>query len=426
MRVEFPAKLAPLFEPSRFKSIRGGRDGGKSWGVARALLQKAASRKEFIVCARETMQSIKDSVHRLLEDQISAMGMENQFVWPVEKNLIRHLWTGSEFVFRGLKNPDALKSLEGATIAWIEEAQSVSADSWRKVKPTVRRDGSEIWLTWNPELETDPTWDSFVAHPPPGLIEIQMNYTDNPWASPVLQDEREQMRVEDPDEFQHVWLGQPRRQLKGAVYANEMRLAEEQGRIGKVEYAPGNPVYTGWDLGDSDMTAIWFIQPVMGQYRVIDYLEDSHKPLSHYLTQLEGKGYKYATDYFPWDASSRILIGSLEDTMRQRGRTVRVLPRMSREAGIDRVREMLGTCWFDRDRCADGLQRLRYYRYGLTNLIDPATGNKTPTREPVHDDNSHGADAFRSFAMGFRTPSKEAAKKRPVVTRAYHPPTAWS
>jgi phage terminase large subunit len=420
MNVEFPSKLAFLFQPARFKSIKGGRDGGKSWGVARALLELGAVQKEFVVCARETMESIKDSVHRLLVEQIETLKMTDQY--GIEKSLIWHRRTGTEFVFRGLKNPDALKSLEGATIAWIEEAQTVSNESWRKVIPTVRRPNSEIWLTWNPELETDATYRRFVLEPPPGLVSVHMNFSDNPWASEVLKAEREQCRREKPDEYAHVWLGQCRKQMEGAIYANELRLAESQGRIGSVPHQAGCPVYTGWDLGDSDMTAIWFIQPIMGQYRVIDYHEENHKPMSHYLTVLEAKGYRYATDYFPWDASSKILIGSLEETMRQRGRTVQVLPRMSREVGIDRVREMLGTCWFDEKACMDGLQRLRYYRYGDTNAVDPVTGRPVITRQPIHDDNSHGADALRSFACGYRMPKPKPEGTPPGSRPIVQPP----
>ena len=423
MIVELPARLAPLRQPYRWKDIHGGRDGGKSWGVAISLLELAAERKLFIVCARETMNSIADSVHRSLEMQIDRLGMRDQY--DVGKAVIRHRWTGSEFIFKGLhRNPEAIKSLEGCDILWVEEAQSLSDESWRQAIPTVRRPSSEIWVTWNPRLETDPTYQRLVVDPPPGIVHIELNFYDNPWASEVLRPEREKMRADKPDEYGHVWLGHPRRALEGAVYAEEMRLIESQGRIMDVPYERGTPVFCGWDLGDSDMTAIWFIQPVMGQYRVIDYEEDSHKPMSHYLTLLESKGYSYGKDYFPWDASSSILIGSLEETMRARGRNVAVLPRGSREAGIDRVREMLGTCWFDRRNCADGLQRLRYYRYGLTNKIDPATGTPSISREPIHDDNSHGADALRSFAMGHRPPKAPLIARKPPQNRAVLSPWA--
>lgn len=441
-RIQLPQKAQPLFDPHRFKSVRGGRDGAKSRSVATILLELGAlppdqhakiygtydeegePLNQLNVCARETMESIKDSVHRLLEESIDRMGMRNS-QYGVERALIYHHHTKTEFVFKGLwNNPDALKSLEGATRAWVEEAQGVSSDSWEKLIPTVRKNGSEVWLTWNPDLETDPTWKRFVVDPPPGCIDIQMNFSDNPWYSKVLTPDREKMMRDRPADYEHIWLGRPKRQVDGAIYATEIRLAEDQGRIGKVPYQPGVPVYTGWDLGDGDMTAIWFMQAVMGQFRFIDYEEDRHKPLSHYLTLLDGKGYTYAKDYFPWDAASKMLVGSFEESMRARGRNVQVLPRQSVEAGIDRVREMMGTAWWDLAKCDKGIQRLRHYRYETTNVIDPTTGHPNLKRTPLHDDNSHGCDAKRTLAMGHMfkpkvgTPSTAAGPRGRV--------SAWS
>lgn len=398
--------------------MRGGRDGAKSRSVATILLELGAlppdehARRygtydelgqplnQLNVCARETMESIKDSVHRLLEESIDRMGMRNS-QYGVERALIYHHHTKTEFVFKGLwNNPDALKSLEGATRAWVEEAQGVSKDSWDKLIPTVRKNGSEVWLTWNPDLETDPTWQKFVVDPPPDCLDIVMNFCDNPWYSRVLEPEREKMKRDKPQEYDHIWLGKPKRQVDGAIYATELRLAEEQSRIGKVPHQPGIPVYTSWDLGDGDMTAIWFMQPIMGQFRFIDYLEDRHKPLSHYLTILDGKGYRYAKDYFPWDAASKILIGSFEENMRTRGRNVQVLPQQSVQTGIDRVREMLGTSYFDLKNCELGINRLRHYKYEATKIIDPVTQSAVLSKNPVHDDSSHGSDSLRYMAMG--------------------------
>ena len=416
MIVDFPRALRPMFRPSRFKSVRGGRDGGKSWGVAQYHVELASAseaqrkewglwisdgRPEFIVCFRENMNSIADSVHRLLEQTIHRLELES--MWLIGKaSMINHR-TGAEIVFKGVHhNPDGIKSLEGASRAWGEEAQSISDDSWRQVIPTVRRPNSEITLTWNPKLESDPTWKRFVINKPSNCCEIIMNHSDNPWASAVLKEEREQMARDDPDEYAHVWLGQPLRMTKGSIYGNQMRLAEEQGRIQAVKYQPGVPVDCGFDLGDGDFTAIWFMQRIMGQHRAIDYEEDRHKPLSHYLSLLEGKGYRYGRIFFPWDAASKIVVGSLEATMRLRGFNVTVMPRQSRESGIDAVREMLGTTWFDQAKTETGVQRLRYYHYGDTALVDQLSGNKVATREPVHDENSHGADALRTYAMGVK------------------------
>jgi phage terminase large subunit len=423
------------------KDIRGGRDAAKSWSAAAALLEIGSAdestlkelglwmpdgKPERIVCCRENMNSIADSVYQLLKDTVYRLELES--MWQMEKVGWKNHRTGAEFLFRGLRNPDALKSLEGASRAWIEEAQSMSAASWRKVPPTVRRKNSELWFTWNPELDTDPTYRELVLNPDPGTVHILMNYTDNPWPSEVLDAKREKMRAEDPAEFDHIYMGLPRRQLAGAIYANELRLCEAQGRIGDYPYNPALPVDTGWDLGDSDLCAIWFLQRSMGQYRVIDYEEDSHKPLSHYLSLIEGKGYQRGTDYFPWDASSKMLVGSLEETMRQRGRKVIVQPRQPRAAGIDAVREMLGTCWFNEPTTADGLNRLRYYRQAPTKIIDPVSGNPEMSMQPVHDANSHGADGFRTIAMGYKRPQKTAAPPPAPSAQRRHipPPTAWS
>ncbi len=424
MKFYFPEKLSFLFEPHRFKVAKGGRDGAKSWSFAHALIEIAAARKVLIVCARETMKSIADSQHRLLENTIERLGMRDQY--DVQKMLIQHNDTGSQFIFAGLKhNINNIKSLEGADIVWVEEAANVSADSWEKLIPTVRKQGSEIWVSFNPELDTDATWTYLVVDPPPDTVIVDMLYTDNPWPSEVLEPEREKMRINDPDRFAHVWLGHPKRELEGAIYSNELRLAESQGRITQVPCLPDVPVYTGWDLGDGDMTAIWFVQRSMGQYRVIDYYENSHQPMSHYLNVLEGKGYTYAKDFFPWDAASKMLVGSFEESMKQRGRDVLVLPRQPIAAGIDAVREMMGTSWWDLKKCATGLQRLRHYRFGEVNV--QGTNGTTSTREPIHDDSSHGADAKRSIAMGFRRLAALLRKKiepRPIerpVQRNYAP-----
>lgn len=426
MNVDFPEKAYALFKPARMKDIRGGRDAAKSWSAAAALIEIASAseaqlkewdlwmpdgKPERIVCCRENMNSIADSVYQLLEDTVHRLELES--MWQIEKVGWKNHRTGAEFLFRGLRNPDALKSLEGASRAWIEEAQSMSAASWRKIPPTVRRKNSELWFTWNPELDTDPTYKELVLDPDPGTVHILMNYTDNPWPSEALDAKREKMRIEDPDEFAHIYGGLPRRQLAGAIYSAEIRLCESQGRIGSHPYNPALPVDTGWDLGDSDLCCIWFLQRSMGQYRAIDYEEDSHKPLSHYLSLIESKGYTKGKDYFPWDASSKMLVGSLEETMRQRGRDVVVMPRQPRAAGIDATRELLGTCWFDQLPCADGLQRLRYYRQAMTKIIDPVTGEAAMSMQPIHDQNSHGADALRTIAMGYRRPQMKPTLRPP-------------
>ena len=165
-KAKFPEKLSCLFDPprSRYRVLFGGRGGAKSWGVARALLILAARDQLRILCAREYQTSIKDSVHKLLSDQISELGLDG--FYEITQASIKGK-NGSEFFFVGLKNNVAnVKSYEGIDICWVEEAQSVSPNSWNVLVPTIRKSDSEIWISFNPELPTDETWKRFVMNPP--------------------------------------------------------------------------------------------------------------------------------------------------------------------------------------------------------------------------------------------------------------------
>ena len=158
----------------RYKSIRGGRGSGKSWGVARALLIIGAQQQHRILCTREYQNSIAESVHKLLADQIDSMGM-NGF-YDVQKTVITGK-NGTTFTFAGLHhNINSIKSMEGISIAWCEEAQTIPKASWDILIPTVRQPHSEIWATWNPDLEEDDTYQRLVVHPAPDTIDIVCNW----------------------------------------------------------------------------------------------------------------------------------------------------------------------------------------------------------------------------------------------------------
>ena len=177
--LKFAPKFKPLFKPIRYKVFRGGRGGAKSWGIARALVIMAASKKLRILCTREVQNSIKDSVHKLLKDQIEMLGLNP---WFRITNEMITTTCGSEFLFKGLRfDPLGIKSTEGVDICWVEEAQSVSADSWDILIPTIRKEGSEIWVSFNPGEETDPTYQRFVVNPPDNCVTVEVNYYDNPY-----------------------------------------------------------------------------------------------------------------------------------------------------------------------------------------------------------------------------------------------------
>jgi len=205
--VRLPKYARELFQPHRNKVLYGGRGAARSWSVARALLVMAAARPVRIGCFREFQRSIQDSVHRLLCDQIDLLQMPG---FTATRTEIRHA-CGSLFLFEGLRhNITKIKSLEGIDVAWVEEAEHVSADSWDILIPTIRKPNSEIWVTFNPDQETDPTYQRFVLNTPPDTYLRKCSYADNPWFPDTLRKEMEYLRRVDPDAAAHVWDGECR------------------------------------------------------------------------------------------------------------------------------------------------------------------------------------------------------------------------
>jgi phage terminase large subunit len=405
-KAEFPLKLECLFKPSRYKVLYGGRGGAKSWGVARALLIKGAQAPLRVLCAREFQTSIKDSVHKLLSDQIMALGLDG--FYEITQTSIRGK-NGSEFSFVGLKNNVSnVKSYEGVDICWVEEAQTVSRSSWNTLIPTVRKEKSEIWVTFNPELETDETYQRFVLNPPENCIVQKINWSDNPWFPETLKLEKDALKYRDPQAYNVVWEGLCRQTVDGAIFAKEMQLAELDGRITKVNYDATKPVHAIFDLGWSDATAIWFLQFVGMETRLIRYIEGNQQTISNYLAKMQTFGYMYDTLWLPHDAENKTLAGngrSIEEIVRNAGYKTKIIPRTPIMDSINAARTIFVNCWFDRENCHEGLQCLRHYRYD----VDPDT--KQFSKTPLHDNYSHGADAFRYIGLMINEP-KQARKPR--------------
>ncbi len=197
-----------LVQKARYKVSYGGRGGGKSQQYAKVLLLKGAETRLRVGCFREIQTSIKDSVHRLLKEQIEALGLQDKY--RVTDHAITGI-NGTEFIFAGLfRNVNQIKSLEGLDIAWVEEAEKVSEDSWNILIPTIRKPDSEIWISFNPQYEDDATYKRFVANPPEGAIVREVNYYDNPYFPDVLRKEMESDKVRDFTKYEQIWLGKPR------------------------------------------------------------------------------------------------------------------------------------------------------------------------------------------------------------------------
>jgi len=378
-----------------------------SWSIARALLILGTQKPLRILCARETMDSIRESVHQLLTDQIVALGLEN-FYTPLQSEVRGK--NGTEFVFAGLRKQtvSSIKSYEAIDICWIEEASVVSRRSLTILLPTIRKPGSEIWFSLNPDLETDAVYQDFVLDPPAGTFLCKTSYLDNLWLSAESRQKIETLRAKDPDTFHHVYEGATRSTVEGAIYKEQIRQCENEGRIRMIPHDQTLAVDTFWDLGFGDQVSIWAAQRVPFEIRILKYFGDSHQPISYFIKEIQSWGYTLGTCYLPWDGATKELgTGkSIEDVMRLSGLKVQVARRLEVHQGINAVREMFPKLWFDIKGCADGLQLLRRYQWG------PETALGVSRREPLHDMASHPADALRTMAVGI----KDGTSKKPAPT----------
>lgn len=414
-RIRFPKKFEALFQPEkvRYRIFYGGRGGAKSWCFARALLAKGTKSPMRILCAREFQTSIKDSVHKLLSDQIYELNMES--FYEITQTTIRGI-NGTEFIFAGIKNnTNNIKSIEGIDIAWVEEAQSVSANSWNVLIPTIRKQDSEIWVSFNPELPTDDTWKRFVESPPESSVVVKVNWNDNPWFPETLNLERLSLKSRDLSAYNNVWEGATRNTVDGAIFGKEMEQAELENRITNVPYDPSKPCHAVFDLGWADNTACWIIQYVGFDIRVLRYFEDNQKTIQHYLSLMQTFGYIYDTIWLPHDGAAKSLgTGkSIEEIVRATGLKVQILDRVPITDSINAARTIFSRCYFDRKNTEEGLNCLRHYRYDVDE-------HGTFSQKPLHDIYSHGADAWRYIGLMVNEP-----KKRQPVKQTYAPMGSW-
>lgn len=416
VEAKFPPKLKPLFEPKRYKVLYGGRGGAKSWGIARALLIQGVQHPLRILCAREVQKSIQDSVYQLLIDQIADLHLAGFYQSTLSE--IRGA-NGTKFIFAGLQhNVDSIKSKEGIDIVWCEEAQTITKASWDKLVPTIRKEQSEIWVSFNPELDTDETYKRFVKTPPTNSWVEKVNWQDNPWFPEVLRQEKDDLEARDTDAYLNVWEGHCRQSLEGAIYAQELRKATADGRITRVPYDPLRSVEVFCDLGWADSTSLWYAQRIGFEFRLLESYQNCQQPWLHYLNHIQSRGYVIGTVWLPHDAKAKSLATgrTIHEITMSSGCKCEITPNIPVADGINALRTIFGDCWIDADKCADGLQALRRYRYE----VDPDT--KQWSRKPLHDDASHFADAARYFAVAMSDGRK---KKISLPKMPMHGASAW-
>ena len=261
----------PLLAPGRYKAAHGGRGSGKSHFFGEFLVETCeAERGTSAVCIREAQRTLAQSSKRLIESKIAALGLGHQF--KIFNDKIETPGDGI-IIFRGMQDhtADSIKSLEGFRIAWVDEAQNLSARSLALLRPTIRAEGSELWASWNPRRRSDAIDDFFRTKKPAGAIVVNANWRDNPWFPSVLEDERKTDLLLYPDRYDHIWEGDYVRAFEGAYFAQMLSEARAQGRIGKVAADPLLPLRAFIDIGGSGATAdaftIWIVQWVGSEMR---------------------------------------------------------------------------------------------------------------------------------------------------------------
>ena len=220
LQIDTPRALQPLLAPARYKGAYGGRGAMKSHHFAGAMIERCMLEQTRAVCIREVQRSLEQSVKRLLEDKIIAFGVGYAF-----RVMNTHIETpnGGIIIFNGMQNhtAESIKSLEGYDIAWVEEAQSLSDSSLTLLRPTLRKETSELWFSWNPRHATDPI-DTLLRSEdtPPSAIVVRTNWRQNPWFPDVLRREMEWDRRVDPEKWEHVWEGEYEQHSEARVFKN--------------------------------------------------------------------------------------------------------------------------------------------------------------------------------------------------------------
>jgi phage terminase large subunit len=408
LKIRTAPVFAPLCKPARFKGAWGGRGSGKSHFFAEMLVEECLLQSGTrAVCIRELQKSIKDSSKHLIEQKISKLGVGDRF--EVTEREIRTPG-GGLIVFTGMRDQSAesIKSLEGCRIAWVDEAQTLSARSLQMLRPTIRVEASELWFSWNPRRKSDAVDDFFRGpDPAPNAIVVKANWRDNPWFNATMEGERQLELVKYPDRYDHTWEGGYAKAFEGAYFAKVLLEAKLGGRIGRVSADPLLPLRAYIDIGGSganaDAFVIWIVQFVGQEIRVLDYYESQGQVLAAHVNWLRSKGYQKAICILPHDGvnENNVTGKRYADHLQDAGFDVPPpVPNQGRGAAgmrIEAVRRLFPKIWFNETTTEAGRDALGFYHEKRDDQRNVGLG-------PEHDWSSHGADAFGLMAVCYEEP----------------------
>ena len=411
IRLPTAEAFEPLLAPARYKGAHGGRGSGKSHFFAELLVEECLRFPGLrAVCVREVQKSLKDSAKKLIEDKIEAMGVGSLFEVQIAEIKTPG---GGQILFQGMQDhtAESIKSLEGIDRCWVEEAQTLSEVSWRMLRPTIRKPGSEIWASWNPRRKSDPV-DKFFRqdqHEPGRVLCVEANWRDNPWFPEELEDERQDDLKNDPEAVPNVWDGDYVTILKGAYYSAALKDAQLQNRITFVAKDPNMQVRAWWDIGGpgkkADAMAIVVGQYVGREIRVLDYCEGVGQVLGFYLEWFRARGWDKALMVVPHDAAQTHADNptgiDFEAQLKQANyqtKKVHSPPGIVMQR-ISTARRLFPRMLFNKETTGALREALGWYHANIT------TDERQADLGPLHDWSSHAADAFGLMAIDYQEPS---------------------
>lgn len=422
LQIRIPDKLVPVFEgEAMYRGSYGGRGSAKTRTFAkmaalRGVVFAEAGISGVIVCGREFMNSLAESSFA----EVKAAIAEEPWLaskYDVGESYIRTKDGRVEFAFIGLRRSlYSLKSKARILILWVDEAEQVSEDAWMIADPTVREDGSEIWVTWNPARKKSATHKRFRLDPPPHSKIVAMNWRDNPWFPNTLNIKRLADQEKRPDQYEHVWEGDFVTAVDGAYFARHLTEAREQGRIGFFAKDPLMTVRAFWDIGGTgkkaDATAIWIAQFIAGEIRVLDYYEAQGQPLAVHIEWLRKRGWESALCVLPHDGDThdRIHDVSYDSALRAAQFETQIIPNQGPGAAkmrVEAARRLFSSIRFNADTTEHGRDALGWYHEKKSD------DEREALLGPEHDWSSHGADAFGLMCVAYEPPRSNRAVSEP-------------
>lgn len=408
-----PPKLIPAFKAGkRYTASWGGRGSAKSrtFGLMTAVkgdIFATQGKTGVILCAREFQNSLRDSSFA----EVAAAINSDAYLktrWIVGREFIRHVTGKVEYVFRGLhSNVESIKGLARILLAWADEAEQILEDSWAVLIPTVREEGSEIYVTWNPGTERSATHKRFRESPTSQMVVVEMNWRDNPYFPAVLEEERLADKEARPDDYAHIWEGEFKTVFKGSYFSRDLTKARVDGRITDVAPDPLMTLRAYWDIGGTsakaDACTIWIVQFIGQKINVLDYYEAIGQPLATHVQWLRSNGYGDALCVLPHDGVKHDTVYSVtyESALSEAGFNVEVVPNQGTGAAtmrIEAARRLFGKIWFNDKPTEPGRKALAAYHENWDD--DRGIG-----RGPVHDWASHGADSFGLMCVHYEEPT---------------------